>query len=964
MVKSLVAKKRIYSKLPLRAVLVSSKFLACANVHCLRNFKDNKGLNNHYTANPMCHEANKGLPFFQARHTAFFEKLPTETDLAAHDDDEEESVDPMLGDDDSHTGSISTESEEDSSSESEEELPAVVEPTFIRPNVDAFTAEQFVETELLKLCMDVSAPFSFYKQILEWAQRAKESGYTFVPQYKTRRSLTRHLTKWLRLEHFVPKQQAVILPGDGLEIDVTIFNFTDGLTTLLNHPELTGDITKLDVDPDNPFGRYPKHWKTLSCVNSGSWYQDTYDRKVTNPDKQLLLPIIFACDETTLTMTGKASCWPLLFTTTLFSQELRNQPLAWYPLGYVYDISAVQPSSLSSSNKHLKYSRLHAIFRAILYTFVEAQAKDALNNCPVTFGQQTKIVDILIECSYIIGDMQGGDKLCATPACYSNKMARLCRACDVSGADSGRADVVCKRIVQEDIMDMLRNNEHAKLDAINQYHVNNAWFEVSFGGDKHGIFSAACPVEALHALENGLISDANKIFMQNLKPAHKKQLDHLISQMSLYDKQYYYTSGTVVDMPRVVFKDGISNLSEITAATQVGVMFTIVVFSLIKTGRNYLQVTVDKGGNEVSKMREAFQMLLCYWMWLKKPEYWERGDAVAKANALRAVRTMLHRILMLYPREVGQGWMKPKFHEQLHVIDDIDRNGAHRNYHSGPTEHNHIRHVKKPARNAQKVRATLDKQIGMRTKERHVVDCSYGVMASRNAKKKATQDLEFMGFTKQCSKGQFVFTGPPEARDGSFHWTTGTDYGAVQENLFRAVGKFACADMDTREDHGTIRVNLYTEYKRKGVGFRAHPSYRGNKAQYDWVMVRWIRHETVRRRNASNRHDVDVAYNDTDGSGETYDFAPAKILGFVEWEGEPAVVVETCSIHYERGSVFTTEWEQEIDPDTKMAHTEIITPDSIVRHCLMIPDDEGDSSSTKYHEFWERDRWADEFHKC
>ena len=40
---------------------------------------------------------------------------------------------------------------------------------------------------------------------------------------------------------------------------------------------------------------------------------------------------------------------------------------------------------------------------------------------------------------------------------------------------------------------------------MNQYNMQNTWFDVNFGGCKYGIFSAACPVEALHALGNGLI---------------------------------------------------------------------------------------------------------------------------------------------------------------------------------------------------------------------------------------------------------------------------------------------------------------------------------------------------------------------------------------------------------------------------------------------------------------------------
>ena len=31
-----------------------------------------------------------------------------------------------------------------------------------------------------------------------------------------------------------------------------------------------------------------------------------------------------------------------------------------------------------------------------------------------------------------------------------------------------------------------------------------AWFDLDYGGNPEGIFTAACPPEALHALENGI----------------------------------------------------------------------------------------------------------------------------------------------------------------------------------------------------------------------------------------------------------------------------------------------------------------------------------------------------------------------------------------------------------------------------------------------------------------------------
>jgi hypothetical protein len=53
------------------------------------------------------------------------------------------------------------------------------------------------------------------------------------------------------------------------------------------------------------------------------------------------------------------------------------------------------------------------------------------------------------------------------------------------------------------IQALVEANDVDILRSINEYKVDCAWFHVGYGGCCFGIFSATCPVEALHALENG-----------------------------------------------------------------------------------------------------------------------------------------------------------------------------------------------------------------------------------------------------------------------------------------------------------------------------------------------------------------------------------------------------------------------------------------------------------------------------
>jgi hypothetical protein len=234
----------------------------------------------------------------------------------------------------------------------------------------------------------------------------------------------------------------------------------------------------------------------------------------------------------------------------------------------------------------------------------------------------------------------------------------------------------------------------------------------------------------LHALENGLITDCVQIlFEEETNPKQKRELDFLVRHLAHIPRQPYASSGAEPLMPHFLWKDGITSLSELTANYKVGIMFTIVTVSLQDKGISLFEDVL--GSNErLNDMRQVFQMMLANWVWLKKETYWVRGDVLSHEGACTAIRTMLRDLNQLWPRSSGQGWEKAKTHEQLHVPDDIERNGAIQNYHTGPTGHNHIFHVKRLACATQQQRETLDQQIANQTSKNYVIDYAYQCMTT------------------------------------------------------------------------------------------------------------------------------------------------------------------------------------------------------------------------------------------
>ena len=77
------------------------------------------------------------------------------------------------------------------------------------------------------------------------------------------------------------------------------------------------------------------------------------------------------------------------------------------------------------------------------------------------------------------------------------------------------------------------------------------------------------------------------------------------------DRQHYLTAGTAMGMTRVLFKDGVTTITNVAASTNVGIMFTIIVLSLTDKGAHFFDTVL--GEERANKLRYVFQQQLCYW---------------------------------------------------------------------------------------------------------------------------------------------------------------------------------------------------------------------------------------------------------------------------------------------------------------------------------------------------------------
>ena len=312
---------------------------SCLNPYCGMSFVTEAGRNIHMGKAPECflfalshnnkakstQSMLKTPPVYHEQAVSFY---PWDDD----DDDENENDNKLLD----------QQYEEGSNNQLAANEPNLPDGTYSESAHEAsmrfgirFTKEQYHETKLLKLLSNANAPHYLYKDIIEWGQSAQLDTYDFDPQRSTRNGQIKYLEKWLKLQNSRPQELLTTLPGP-LEqsVQTTCFNFTNQLYSLVSDRVLFGNLDNLDVNNEDIFGKYVATNGLLSTINSGQWYHNAYLHEVTDPGNDFLMPIIMACDETHLRQGGKAASWPIVFTTSILNQKMRNRPIAWRTLGY------------------------------------------------------------------------------------------------------------------------------------------------------------------------------------------------------------------------------------------------------------------------------------------------------------------------------------------------------------------------------------------------------------------------------------------------------------------------------------------------------------------------------------------------------------------------------------------------------------------------------------------------------
>ena len=532
---------------------------------------------------------------------------------------------------------------------------------------------------------------------------------------------------------------------------------------------------------------------------------------------------------------------------------------------------------------------------------------------------------------------------------------------------------------------------HENLRLLSQHMHINAFHDVWLGSNTYGLLESL-PHDMMHAFLHGVLMYVIEVTMSPLNPSEKYALDKLVDNIVVPVK-----SSLKNDYPRCSFTRGITNLTLLTADERAGVAFVLALVAASKPGSDMLEkaakriekaverkqkvnLEVDEDGNviEVSdeeidqnaeviytetlckpkNMLKMFELLLAFHAWYKKGHPFCLKTNADKRKMLQAIRNMMSEIKENAPREDKNGWRLQKFHDLLHVVRDIDNFGSPNNVDASPNEKNLKNFAKRPARRAHKKKEIFVSQVSHRLRESDLIRKGYNALMR-------TMENKNCGLEEVDEENMDLVDMDVDVEDNDIDDNEidskliGSPLFCVHLKKLYNQGMVECLTKKSvlirRELHPSIisfllqeeeniyfplygqqDIYIFTEYKRNGTTYRAHPNYNSFGEWFDWAMVKF----------EPDAGDKNLPVN-AKGGYYARDLYPCKVLCFLQANDDSIHAVVHCcnaSDHKEDGKLLER-WYKEYGIDDKkkvlVPQLRCVSVDTFEEPCFVVEDKPG-----------------------
>ena len=315
----------------------------------------------------------------------------------------------------------------------------------------------------------------------------------------------------------------------------------------------------------------------------------------------------------------------------------------------------------------------------------------------------------------------------------------------------------------------------------------------------------------------------------------------------------------------------------------------------------------------VKEVMHLLEALLGFYSWYRSAPHhqWynssETTDSNLACSSHESIQRLLQSISTCFPRLQGHGWNIQKFHDHLHLVHGfMSRFGSAMNFDAGNGEHSLIKFAKRVYEKVQKrgQKVVMEQSAILHTK--------YACM------RKGRRGLRMIADPVVAPKERYTgLVGNPQYEvvvgdDGGvvFNWLTKKNTLSNRDIHPVVLHWFANTGI-TDPSVGKGTFTCYTEYKRDGQRFRAHPSYNSRGPWHDWVLVFFEEETDISRATAPAARGGEKPKEPRNKK----DRYPSKILCFfVNKLGDiQALVHTTTKFDPDQSSCLCEIWQQEYE---------------------------------------------------
>ena len=738
-----------------------------------------------------------------------------------------------------------------------------------------YNCNDIANLELYSMLNSSGAPAYLFDSIQEWA--AKHGPKMFCGNGKKlerRQTFIKNMAMKVYGSKFSnqmkPKLKVLNLPS-GNQIEVIVCPFRAQLISLLTNRSLMNPENLL-IDPRNPFADVPDG--ILSELNTGWWYRETKAEVCTDPNKHILLPIVIFLDASNVDKNGRLQVNPMSFTLGIFKRKVRNLAEAWRTMGYIDDqLNYLDPDVRKDMNKSLKVQDVHAMLSLVMEDFRELQGKNGGFAWNLELDGRTFDVVFKLAIQVIIGDCKGNDLLCGRYGSHHINIKRLCRDCDVLSVMGDDSNHICRFVTKQDI----ENRSKEEINDLSFHWIKNAFSDVYFGARNLGI-TEVTPPEPLHGFRLGLCKYLFEGFQDQCPRKTMRLINFTVMKISKHSCR-----SSVRNLPDLqpFRRKGLTKCNTLSADEQYARLFGLyltllilkVLQSLAVTDRYEKQTVVDADGTEIlrstnigpmgfnaaKKWLKLLSRTLTLNSWIMSPEHARLDLEVRQtrhvrehtlereSKAQKGIREYMKLYKDVVARTIGNGLCIPKYHQLLHYVRQILKDGSLLNIDGGRCESIATTNYTNPGKRTQMRQETFLNQLAHCHYADLTINCAFQNCRIPYGRLTHSESMMQHNDSPQSILGGSRFLlrlQQSEDQDQQpvveFIWQGKAPEKGYPNELCSALARRLY--INQRQINVVCpqtSVICYSEYQMGDKLFRAHPCYRSDGEWFDWAIIDW-----------------------------------------------------------------------------------------------------------------------------